>query len=746
MEKTLQNVPFALGDAQGQAAYLFNAANAAARQGDWAAVQTQCDRALAIDPHLHVARLLRARSLRHLGKIDAALASYRAVLMQVPDDFTAALEAGNLAQRLNDRDGAIDLFERAVAARPDDPRGHLSLARILEGGVSRDGAARHYHHALRLAQDPNAPHGLRVNDIHHKIGLARLMRGDAAAALEALRLAAQGLDLRGDIAEPDAEILLDLGDAMMRVGLPDNAAQVWEIAARATAWPLLKRLSDLLYRCNRWQDGLNVLRRATALHPNDDEIALSHCEMLVEAWQLDAALAQLDRLMANTADQNNAHLALRARILGKLGDVDGAIAIYETLIDKGQDVFCASLAMSMLYSTRVSASQIASRQRQMFQPWGAARRLIPTRDGPPKVGFVTSDLHHQHPVNIFLQPMLAHWDHSRHPLTIYNTGKSFDAQTRLAKSRVSAWHDLDHAQLADQVARDQISVLIDLAGHTSAQSMAVFAKRIAPIQVSFLGYPGSTGLPNMDWLLGDPVVTPHEQDGLYSEQILRLPQTVFCYAPEQDYPLPDFGAMADRPLTFGSFNNIPKLTPATLALWAQILQGVPQARLALKAPSFSSQAAVDRVRAIFAHHGIDADRLIFRGPSALAHMMADYGDIDIALDPMPYNGGTTTLQAMWMGVPVVTRRGDYFVSRMGASFMQAAGLADWVATDDAHYVQIATEMARDRGKLLALKSQLRARLMARPAWDIITYTRDFQDGIDKIWRATVGPFDSDPPS
>lgn len=711
-----------------RAALAFNGANAAARAGDWAAVIAGCDQALALDAGLIVAALLRARARRHLGQLTEALAEYRAVLQAQPLEFTAALEGGNLARRLNDTAGAIDLYGRAVQARPDDPRGHLSLARALDG---TDRGARHYHRALDLVEAPNQ--GLTQADVHHLIGVTRLARGDAARALDSLRAAITGQDISGEITDPQAEILIDLGDAQSRIGLTEQAAKTWEIAARATGWPPLRRLSEALFLSNRWQDALLVLRRAQSLHPQDRAIALALMDLLEKAWQLDEALALLDRAEAEFPDQKTAYLALRARILGKLGDVDGANALYETLIDQGNDAFCASLAMSMLYSTQYRPEQIAARQAAMFGPWGLAQAMPRRTVDRPRIGFVTGDLHHQHPVNIFLQPMLTHWDQARHPVTIFNTGKSFDDQTRLARSKVGAWHDLGFETLAQTVTREQVDILIDLAGHTSAQTMAAFAKRLAPVQVSFLGYPGSTGVPNIDWLVGDAVVTPPDHDSIYSERILRLPQTVFCFAPETDYPLPDVNPK--RPLTFGSFNNIPKLTQTTLALWAQILRGVPGSRLLLKAPSFSSAAAADRIRRIFADHDIDAARLIFRGPSALAQMMAEYGDVDIALDPMPYNGGTTTLQAMWMGVPVVTLAGDYFVSRMGASFMTAAGLPDWVASDPAEYVQIAVHKAGDRAALQALKSNLRAQLVARPAWNIQTYTRGFQDGLDQIWQA-----------
>jgi predicted O-linked N-acetylglucosamine transferase (SPINDLY family) len=255
------------------------------------------------------------------------------------------------------------------------------------------------------------------------------------------------------------------------------------------------------------------------------------------------------------------------------------------------------------------------------------------------------------------------------------------------------------------------------------------------VQATYLGYPGSTGVPNIDWLIGDAVVTPPEDDALCSERVARLPGVVFCFAPETDYPLPNWDApeFLARPITFGSFNNVPKLTPHTLKLWAQVLKAVPDSRLLLKAPSFKDESAIKVFRERLEKEGVDASRLEFRGPVGLTDMMAEYADVDIALDPVPYNGGTTTLQAMWMGVPVVVKEGNNFVSRMGASFMRAAALPEWVAKDDVEYVKIAAHMARDRKALLKLKQGLRERQLALPAWNVDTYTRDMEKALRSMW-------------
>jgi predicted O-linked N-acetylglucosamine transferase (SPINDLY family) len=354
---------------------------------------------------------------------------------------------------------------------------------------------------------------------------------------------------------------------------------------------------------------------------------------------------------------------------------------------------------------------------------------------------VTADFHHQHPVNIFMQPVLARWNPEDIEITVYFTGVSYDDQTLLAKRRVSQWVEvttLNDVQLARRIEEDGVDVLLDLAGHTGQQRMALFAKRAAPVQATFLGYPGSTGVPNIDWILTDKVVAPEGSEALFSEQVLRLPNTVFCFAPEADYPYPAFTAeTAKRPLTFASFNNVSKLTPRTLALWAEVLKAIPNSRLLIKAPSFKDAAATRVFGQRLQDLGVSLDRVEFRGPSGLSDMMAEYADVDIALDPAPYNGGTTSLQAMWMGVPVLTIAGGHFVSRMGASFMQAAGLPEWVASDDDDFVLRAVALSQDRQALLALKQGLRQRLLSLPAWDIDAYTRDMQIAIRHMWMASA---------
>jgi predicted O-linked N-acetylglucosamine transferase (SPINDLY family) len=544
-----------------------------------------------------------------------------------------------------------------------------------------------------------------------------------------------------------AEMQMDLGDIFMRLGMTEDGHRAFERASVGTSEATLVRLADLSFRYNLWQEAQAVLRRNVELHPNSDLAHWNLAHSLAESWHMQEALESLAKAEA-IAPQPGAK-SMRASVAGRSGDADTALALYKALADEegpGSKMH-SSAAMSSLYSDKLSPQEVADLHREMFAHLGQNTRAVSSfksdksPDRPLRVGLVSADFHHQHPVNIFMQPVLARLDRRAVEVTMYFTGVSHDEQTQLAKRRVARWVEAtswNDSQLSRRIEEDGIDILLDLSGHTSMQRMSLFGHRAAPVQATFLGYPGSTGVPNIDWLIADKVVAPEGSEGLFSERLMRLPHSVFCFAPETDYPYPDYGqAHAQRPLTFGSFNNVPKLTPHTVKLWAAVLHEVPDSRLLLKAPSFKDEGAIEAFAQRFQTEGIARERLEFRGPVGLTDMMAEYADVDIALDTVPYNGGTTSLQALWMGVPVVVKAGGNFVSRMGASFMSAAGLNDWVAKTDADYVRIASSMARDRQALLALKRGLRQRLQAAPAWDIDQYTRDFENALRQMWLAHV---------
>ncbi|RFO98649.1 hypothetical protein DIC66_01825 [Rhodoferax lacus] len=726
----------------GDAADAFNAANAAFREGQWERALALYRSAIDSDGTLDTAALQCARCLVQLERWMPAREAFAATLRINPANYSAWLEAGHLCRRMGEEQQAMLSYQRAIDQAPQRYEAPLALARTLELAGNWDVAQRAYAHAVQAAA---ALSPSLAREVHRHMARYRLERGDAERAMQSLQEALiLGKGPEGDAVDPEdqADIQIDIGECLIRLGAMEQGLLALTSASNAQRESTLARLAALSLRYNLWQEAIAVSRRNVELHPGSPWAHWNLAYLLNDCWHMEEAEAALRQAEA-MAPMPGAR-ALRASMASRRGDADTALALYQEMArEPGADpTLAASIAMTSLYSDKLSAADVAALHRRLFAPLGAGARSKASFVREPiagrriRLGLVSADFHHQHPVNLFMQPVLRELDRSRFELFVYFTGTSYDAQTRFARDRSEHWVEvstLNCEQLAKRIDRDGVDVLLDLAGHTDAQRTLLYARRAAPVQATYLGYPGSTGLPNMDWIVGDAVVTPEGDEALFSERVVRLPGAVFCYAPEAHYPYPPYGpSHGQRPLTFGSFNNVPKLTEHTLRLWAQVLAAVPGSRLLLKAPSMGDASAVAAFGKRLEGLGVDLARVEFRGPIALTEMMAEYADVDIALDPVPYNGGTTTLQALWMGVPVITKRGSSFVSRMGASFMTAAGLPEWVADDDADYVRIAVQQASNRKALLTLKKGLRKRLQGRPAWDVVQHTRNLEAAIEQM--------------
>ncbi len=563
-------------------------------------------------------------------------------------------------------------FARQVADCPGDWLTWLYLARLQE--TAEAPAAANASHALQQARslEPIAGESL------HWIGVWRLNAGqpqDAVGALAGL------LDIR----PVRFGSMMYLGEALLRVGKHAAAEKAFARASLSSSAAFLLLLSARVYAHNYWLEALEVLQKALAIEPDNVAILLALAKMQSEVYALADCRESLRRLRALAPEHAEARL-LDAGLQGRMGNARAHLASLREAYESGGDPLsrlASSVAMTSLYHDALAPLEVADWHRRLCAPIeaGVARKTDFANPGEAgrrlRVGYVTGDLHRQHPVNIFMLPLLLRHDHARFEVFVYHTGTMHDEYTRQAQGCADHWLEaakLDDDTLQQAIVADGVDILVDLAGHTATHRLGVFALRAAPVQATFLGYPHSTGLSRIDWLIGDATVAPAEHGPLFSEGIAQLPGSVFCWAPVDAYPLPPPRA-ADAPVVFGSFNNAMKLSPKTIALWARVLQATPGAQLLLKAPSLRDEAVRARFAALFAQHGIAPSRLLLRGPSGLADMMQEYGDIDIGLDPTPYNGGTTTLQALWMGVPVVTLLGGNFVSRMGGQFHAHPGPA-----------------------------------------------------------------------
>jgi protein O-GlcNAc transferase len=360
-----------------------------------------------------------------------------------------------------------------------------------------------------------------------------------------------------------------------------------------------------------------------------------------------------------------------------------------------------------------------------------------------RIGYVSADFR-THSVSFFVEPLLAHHDRDRVESFCYAQVTAPDATTERLKAASHHWRpiaDLDDAALRGCIHQDAIDILIDLSGHTAGNRLSALAAKPAPITVTWLGYPGTTGLPGIDYRITDAIADPPGMtEHLYTETLVRLPHGFLCYHPPAEAPpVAPLPAAARQHVTFGSFNTLSKMTPEVVAAWAQILLAVPDARLLLKSRLLRDQGIRDRLATRFGQRGIGGDRLEFRGPvSSLADHLAAYGDVDIALDPFPYNGTTTTCEALWMGVPVLTLAGDRHAARVGASVLSQLGLAQFIATDVAAYADMAARLAGDSAVLGRLRASLRDRVRLSPLRDEKGFAGDFEAALRTLWRQRCG--------
>jgi predicted O-linked N-acetylglucosamine transferase (SPINDLY family) len=357
-----------------------------------------------------------------------------------------------------------------------------------------------------------------------------------------------------------------------------------------------------------------------------------------------------------------------------------------------------------------------------------------------RIGLVSPDLK-EHPVIRFLLPFLEHHDREQIELFAYAQVSEPDEWTEQARKQVAHWRSLVNvpdAQAAELIRGDEIDILVDLAGHTNGNRLMVFARKPAPVQVTYLGYPGTTGLSAMDYRITDALADPPGMtEAHHSEQLIRLPGCAWCYGPDTEaLPGPSPAALRGH-VTFGSFNNLAKVNDRMLRVWARILESVPGSRLLLKSAGFLSMDARKRTReALISGTNISEERLDIRGPedSHQTHLEL-YREMDIALDTFPYHGTTTTCEALWMGVPVVTLAGQSHVSRVGVSLLTNIGLPELVAESEDEYVRIAVELARDVEQLVNYRSNLRDKMLGSQLLDAPSFAREIEGAFRQMWTS-----------
>ena len=713
------------------------------------------------------------------------------VPVRAPDAGLAQdlLEQGIAAEDAGENERALGYFQRAIEADPTSAAAHMNLGIALQTKGEFAAAIESCSRAVAL-EPGSAP-------AHYNLGLAHLAGAKLSEAESAFRAAlvlreafpeawvalAEALESAGRDAEALAALqraivlrenyegaLRNAGALLQKMGRLRDAGQTYfelatflqNLGRLAEAEVLYRRAIELkpdfakasnsLATAIALQDPARIAeaealyRQAIALDP---EYALPHNNLgniLQGAGRLSESEASLRRALELKPDLRQAHVAL-GNALKDLGRLDEAESSFRRALELDPDDRYArdSLLMALNYTARHSRAQVFAEHiewaRRHESPHAAGRRAhLNVRDPHRRlrIAYVSPDFR-RHSVAYFIEPVLAQHDRRQFEVYCYSNVAVPDSVTvRLMKlaDRTRSMVGVSEADAAELVRADGIDILVDLAGHTAGHALGVLARKPAPVQVTYLGYPNTTGLGAVDWRITDVHADPPgDGDGFHSERLARLAHSFLCFQPPQEAPeVRPSPFVANGYVTFGSFNVLPKVTPEVISTWARLLERVPRSRLLLKALGLRDGPVQAHILAQFAKHGIDAARiaLLPMEHTLLAHLER-YHDMDIALDPFPFNGTTTTLEALWMGVPVVAIAGDRHSARVGASILANAGLEKLLAGTVEQYVALAAGLACDPERLTSLRRAMRGCVAASPLRDQAGMVTALEDAYRGMW-------------
>ena len=641
-------------------------------------------------------------ALRHhqAGRLAAASLIYRQILAAEPDHTEALHLLGVIAQQEGRPEEAIAHIERAIGLKDNQASYHNNLGEAYRAVRNIPAAIACYQRALQLGPDSAEP--------HNNLGNALQEQGRLAEAIACYQRA---LQLRPDYVEAHN----NLGNVWERQGRPDEAVACYQRALQRKPdfAEALNNLGNALRHQGQIAESIDCYQRAVQLKP---DYAMAH-NNLGSSWK-------------------------------ELGDLERALACYRRALEC--DPGLAAVHSNLVYSLHFCPGYNAQALYEAHRDWSRQhaeplRRFVLPHDNSRlpqrrlRVGYVSPDFR-AHAVGLFLLPLLEAHDHRQFEIFCYSGVVWPDDLTGRLRASADVWREIvgrSDEQAAELIRRDQIDVLVDLTMHLADNRLLLFARKPAPVQVTYLAYCGTTGLETMDYRLTDPYLDPPGGDEpFYAEQSIRLPESYWCYRPVEPAPaVSGLPALRSGQVTFGCLNNFCKASAATLAAWRCLLEALPESRLILHAHPGRHR---DRVRDLLTGPGGGPDRVQFVPRLPTADYFRIYDEIDLALDPFPYGGGTTTCDALWMGVPVVSLAGETAVGRGGLSILSNVGLAELVARDCEQYVQIAAELAGDLPRLARLRATLRQRMQDSPLMDAPRFARHIEAAYRGMWQRWCG--------
>jgi len=696
--------------------------------GRYAEAEVAYRRVLEQDPAAGDAHFAVALALQSQHQHAAAASAYRRTLELQPNHFAALNNLGNCLQRGGQLTEAVLIYRRALQLRPHAAGAMANLGTVLQA-VGRTGEAIELLRAA-IAQEP------RITAHAVNLGIALCRRRDFAAAEVVLRQA-----LADDAESADAAF--NLGNALAGLGNAREAGEWYRRAielspAHVDAWVNLGNMQREL-----GEFAAAGASYAAAIRADGNCVAaLNNAGCLLRTLgRLDEAEDVLRQGLQRSPDNATLHDNLGS-VLKDAGDLEAAIRCFRRSLELDPDnpVTHGNLAYALCFQAR-DCEPVRTECARWAQRFGARwAQVVPSfrSDRQPlrrlKVGYVSPDFR-EHCQSLFTIPLLRAHDHAAVEVFGYSSVLRPDQRTQHIATLTDHWREvrtLDDAALAELIRADEIDVLVDLTMHMAGGRLLTFARKPAPVQIAWLAYPGTTGLGAMDYRLTDPRLDPPGCEQDYVERSIRLPDSFWCYDPLT--PPVDVGPLPASTrgfVTFGCLNNPCKLSDATLRLWGAVMQSMPSARLMLLAPEGRHRT---RLAARLERHGIGDERMDFVPHQDRARYLRCYQKIDLALDTLPYNGHTTSLDALWMGVPTITRVGDTCVGRGTLSQLTQVGLGDLAAGSDTGFVETAVALARDPARLATLRRELRGRLERSPLMDGGRFARHIEAAYRFAWE------------
>lgn len=692
---------------------------------------TATQRSLALQANNPDALCNLGLSLEQLMRRDEAMDCYRKVLALQPAHLEARKNLGSLLNAAGNHAAAITEYEYALKLAPQHAGLHNDLGNALLAMARMEEAEAHYRKALEYE-----PGFTRARS---NLATLQNRRGEQHSALSSLQ---QLLEAHPE----DAGAQHNMGEMLQSRGQLEEAMVHYDAALRLSPdfAEAHNHRGTVLQLLGRHEEAGIAYTQALALRPDYAEAHLHQGNLHLECGRIECALdayrRALDCQPALAEAWNN-----MGTCLIQCGRYAQGIEAYEkarTLRSDYREAISNQL-MALNYDPQQTVNTLYAAHRQGGRTWGDAGPKPPhaaQTDQRLRIGYVSPDLR-THSVAYFIEPVLLAHDPVHFEIFCYAEVPAPDATSKRLFASVPHWRytcGLSDEELAEKIRQDRIDILVDLAGHTQGNRLGVFALRPAPRQITYLGYPNTTGVAAMDYRITDAIADPVDQDAWHTEQLYRLADGFLCYCPPHDAPTVTPSPTENQGgITFASFNNLAKLNDTVIATWAEILKAVPDSRLWLKNRAFGDTDVQQRYLRLFAQHGIAASRLHMSGWTRdnTSHL-AMYAEVDIALDTFPYNGTTTSCEALWMGVPVIALAGDRHAGRVGMSLLHRLGLAPFCARDTADYVALAVKLANSPEKRRIMREHLRPLMRARLC-DATAFTQSLEQAYRDIWSRSL---------